>query len=151
MPFNTSDRKFELAGRKSDIIKVGGRRVSAREIEEALHRTGLFSDAAVAPFYSRRTCSEKIGAIVVLREGGDADRRAIRKKCRELLPPFKVPDKIVFVEKIARTLTGKVRHSDIHRLMGCLNSSKPTRSTPSVSFWRLEKCWGEKFPLTIVF
>ena len=109
--------KFELAGRKSDIIKVGGRRVSAREIEEALHRTGLFSDAAVAPFYSQSTCSEKIGAIVVLHEGGDADRRAIRKKCRELLPSFKVPDKIVFVEKIPRTLTGKVRYSDIHKLM----------------------------------
>ena len=111
------DGKFELAGRKSDIIKVGGKRVSAREIEEALHRTGLFSDAVVAPYYNKRSCSEKIGAIVVLSEGGDADRKAIRKKCRELLPPFKVPDKIVFVETIPRTRTGKVRYSDIHTLM----------------------------------
>ncbi|MFH1437929.1 MAG: class I adenylate-forming enzyme family protein [Pseudomonadota bacterium] len=111
------DGKFELAGRKSDIIKVGGKRVSAREIEEALHRTGLVYDVAVAPYYNRRSCSEKIGAIVVLVEGGDADRRAIRKKCRELLPSFKVPDKIVFVEKIPRTRTGKVRYSDIHTLL----------------------------------
>lgn len=107
------DGTFRLDGRKGGIIKVGGKRVSIKEIEDGLFTTGLVSDAVVVSFFSAEAGCEKIGAAVVFKEGVEADRTLLRRKCCENLPPYKVPDRIVVVEKIPRAQTGKVRHSDI--------------------------------------
>jgi acyl-coenzyme A synthetase/AMP-(fatty) acid ligase len=113
----SQDGRFLLEGRRSGIIKVGGKRVSAEEIEEALLGTGLVADAAVAPFVGGEGAGEKIGALVVLKEGVGAGRADLRRRCCESLPPYKVPDRIVFVRRIPRGPTGKARTKDVEKLL----------------------------------
>ncbi len=107
------DGTFLLEGRRGNIIKVAGRRVSVKEVEEGLFATGMVADAVVHPFYDEKAGCDKIGALVVLKRGAAGGRRAIRKKCAETLAAHKIPDRIRLVKKIPRTQAGKVRLRDL--------------------------------------
>ena len=108
---------FRLTGRKGGIIKIGGKRVSVREIEEGIFSTGLVDDAVVVSYYSEEAGCDKVGAAVVLKTGVAATRTELRRRCCEHLAPAKVPDRIVLVERIPRSQTGKVHLPDIEAWM----------------------------------
>jgi acyl-coenzyme A synthetase/AMP-(fatty) acid ligase len=109
------DGTFLLEGRRGNIIKVAGRRVSVKEVEEGLFATGMVEDAAVHPFYDEKAGCDKIGAVVVLRKEVRGGRRALRKKCAGSMAAHKVPDRIVLADRIPRTQAGKIRLRDLKR------------------------------------
>ena len=92
-----SDGFLYLAGRKKELIKVGGEQVSPFEVEEALHRHPAVHIALTCGI-PNDLLGEVVGAVVVLSPStaGDCDHReilaSIKQHCvNEGLPPFKVP------------------------------------------------------------
>jgi malonyl-CoA/methylmalonyl-CoA synthetase len=101
------DREFvKVLGRTSvDIIKSGGYKLSALEIEEALREYPSVDDAAVIGVEDA-TWGEAVVAVVlassVVGEG------ALREFLKSRLAPYKLPKAFCFVDEFPRNLMGKV-------------------------------------------
>jgi long-chain acyl-CoA synthetase len=107
-----ADGFFFHAGRAKEIFKVGGHRVGPAEIEHALERHPEVAEAAVVAVKSE-LAGEAAAAFVVRRKGGAVGETELRRFCRELLPAYKVPATITFVEKLPRNAAGKLLRAQI--------------------------------------
>lgn len=105
-----------IVGRRSDMIKSGAHRISPKEIEEAILEMRGVGEAAVLGMPDE-ILGEAVYAVIEPVEGAILERKAVILHCRERLPAYKVPKKIVFVEKIPKTSSGKVRRQDLPDLI----------------------------------
>ena len=97
-----------LLGRTSvDILKSGGYKMSALEIEEVLRAHPAVADAAVVGIPDE-AWGERVVAAVVARDSVDAE--ALREHARAHLPGYKVPRDFVIstVDDLPRNALGKV-------------------------------------------
>jgi acyl-CoA synthetase (AMP-forming)/AMP-acid ligase II/thioesterase domain-containing protein len=101
-----------LKGRIKDLINRGGEKVSPREIEDRLAEHPSVADAAVFPL-PHRTLGEDVAAAVVLRPGLGADERDLRRFVALTLADFKVPCRVLIVDGIPRSSSGKVRRQEL--------------------------------------
>lgn len=104
---------YRLLGRAStDILKVGGHKVSALEIEEVLRLHPAISDCAVVgiddPEWGHRVC-----VAVELRSGADLSVAALQGWARERLAPYKIPRALHCVPALPRNAMGKVVKPDV--------------------------------------
>ena len=97
-----------LVGRKKEIIKVGGRRVSPKEIEEVILSVHEVIDCTVEGIFDE-ILGEGIKASVVLKEGCDRldIKEKILKMCKKKLSLFKIPQIICFENMINMNSAGK--------------------------------------------
>ncbi len=104
-----ADGYVRIVGRKStDIIKTGGFKVGAGEIESALLEHPAVSEAAVKGVPDD-DLGERISAWVVLRDGAPApDQKQLVDHVVTLLTPHKRPRTIHFVTELPRNAMGKV-------------------------------------------
>jgi malonyl-CoA/methylmalonyl-CoA synthetase len=107
---------YRILGRQStDIIKTGGYKVSALEIEEVLRTHPSVMEVAVVgkedPQWGEAVC-----AALVLEEGAVLSYEELRTWGKEKLAPYKVPSKIIFVKDLSRNPMGKVTKPDVKRL-----------------------------------
>ena len=100
---------YRLLGRSSvDIIKTGGEKVSALEIEEVLRTHPQVSDCAVVGLDDDEW-GQRVAAAVVAEPGGpDIDADALRAWGKQQLAAAKVPSRYVFVDELPRNTLGKV-------------------------------------------
>lgn len=106
--FLDGDGLLRLVGRDSEIIKVAGVKVHAREVEEVIQRNPLVADAAVIgrPHPSLGEC---VVAYVELVEAAASNAvRSVLRNARDSLPVTKAPRRVIVVETLPRTGTGKV-------------------------------------------
>jgi acyl-CoA synthetase (AMP-forming)/AMP-acid ligase II len=96
-----------VVGRKKEIIKSGGNRLSAKEIEDHLLAHEKILEACVVGV-ADDVLGEAIRAVVVLKPGVEADRNEILHYCRLHLANFKVPKQILFVDTLPKYQSGKV-------------------------------------------
>lgn len=112
--FRTGDRAvvedgaYRILGRTSvDILKTGGEKVSALEIEDVLRSFEGVEDCAVVgvpdPRWGDRVC-----AAVVPTEPLAVETEALRSFAKERLAPYKVPKDILIVPDLPRNAMGKV-------------------------------------------
>lgn len=97
-----------LAGRKTAVINLAGRKVFPEEIEAVLNRHPAVRESRV---YGRRHAhlGEVVEADVVLAQP-DTDPELVREFCREHLAPYKTPTRLHVVSTLPRTAaTGKIR------------------------------------------
>lgn len=80
-------------GRRDEMIKTSGYRVSPTEIEEALYATQLVGEAA-AFGVPHPVLAQAIVVVATPGEMGSLDQATLLAACRERLPPFMVPAKI---------------------------------------------------------
>jgi malonyl-CoA/methylmalonyl-CoA synthetase len=107
---------YRLLGRTSvDIIKTGGYKVSALEIEEALRECPDVEECAVVgvedPEWGERVC-----AAIVPRAGRDPSPERIERWVRERLAAYKVLRRVLIVPELPRNAMGKVVKPDVRRL-----------------------------------
>ncbi|MGZ4961248.1 MAG: class I adenylate-forming enzyme family protein [Limisphaerales bacterium] len=96
-----------LAGRKTAVINLAGRKVFPEEIESVLNRHPAVSESR-AYGTAHPHLGELVEAEVVLRETATTD--ALRDFCRVHLSTDKVPSRFHLVKLIAKTaVTGKIR------------------------------------------
>ncbi len=103
---------FYIVSRKSDIIKSGSHRIGPKEIEDILAGHPAVQEVAVVGIPDD-ILDERIRACVVLREDADCSEKELLKHCRLELPAYKVPQEFVFLERLPKTATGKIRKSEL--------------------------------------
>jgi acyl-CoA synthetase (AMP-forming)/AMP-acid ligase II len=101
------DGYIYVIGRKKEIIKTGGNRVSVKEIEERILAFSKVSEVAVFGV-DDDLLGEAIKAVIVTKPGQDCDDAEIRKFCRVELADHKIPKHIVFMSKLPKYQTGKI-------------------------------------------
>ncbi len=107
---------YRILGRLStDIIKTGGYKVSALEIEEMLRTHPLVTEAAVVGIADSQW-GERVCAAMVLKEGAVLTEAEVRKWGKERLAPYKTPSKAIFVDRLPRNAMGKVTKPDVKTL-----------------------------------
>jgi len=102
-----------LVGRKTDLIKCAGERISALEIEEVLAAHPGVLEAAVAG-EPHPILGESVHAFVV-RRADDVSEEELRRHCALHLTHHKIPRSWTFLNELPRTASGKVQK---HRLPG---------------------------------
>lgn len=103
---------FILGRQSADIIKSGGEKVSALEVERELLSLPEVAEAAVLAVPSGRW-GQKVGAVVVLSPERDAQGGAwkpmdMRRALRGRLANYKIPQVLRVVDRIERNAMGKI-------------------------------------------
>ena len=107
---------YRILGRQSvDIIKTGGYKVSALEVEEALRQHPAVRECAVVGVLDEEW-GERVAVAVVLSRGEELSLDPLRAWCKERLAPYKIPSRLVTVEDLPRNSMGKVTKPDVKRL-----------------------------------
>jgi acyl-CoA ligase (AMP-forming) (exosortase A-associated) len=99
-----------FVGRRDDMIKTSGYRVSPNEVEEVAYQSGLIRDA-VAIGSPHMTLGQAILLIVTVPATTDSTAStlgALLQRCREQLPNFMVPLKCILEAELPRNPNGKI-------------------------------------------
>ncbi len=99
-----------IVGRKREILKVGGHRVSPLEIEECLYDVPGVAEAAVVGVEDP-LLGEAAVAFVVGSVGQALLAEEILRALKERLPAFKVPRSVVILDALPKNQAGKVQKS----------------------------------------
>ena len=97
-----------IVARKKEIIKVGGKRVSPKEIEEIILSLPEVVDCTVSGIPDD-ILGEVIKADITIQNKVDKNlmKEKVISTCAEKLSMFKIPQKIVFDTSIKMNATGK--------------------------------------------
>ncbi len=103
-----ADGTIAVYGRGSVSINTGGEKVFPEEVEKALKSHPAVFDAIVVGTPSDRWGSQ-VTAVVQLRRGEEPSPEAaeLREHCRAHLAGYKLPRKVVFVDAVRRSPSGK--------------------------------------------
>jgi malonyl-CoA/methylmalonyl-CoA synthetase len=106
---------YKIVGRKSvDIIKSGGYKISALEIEEVLRNHSDIKDCAVVGIPDAEW-GEVICASLVLSEE-TIDIEALKVWVKENLAGYKTPRKYIIQDDLPRNVMGKVTKNELKKL-----------------------------------
>jgi malonyl-CoA/methylmalonyl-CoA synthetase len=110
------DGYYRILGRRSvDIIKTGGYKVSALEIEEVLRTHPDIGECAVVGVLDERW-GERVCAAVEMPEDSGLTLQALQEWAREHLAPYKLPRDLCRVESLPRNAMGKVMKPEVAKL-----------------------------------
>jgi malonyl-CoA/methylmalonyl-CoA synthetase len=106
---------YRILGRTNiDILKTGGHKVSALEIEEALREHPAIAECAVVGVPDPEW-GERVAAAIVLKDVSDSlndghalDLPSLRSWARELLAAHKLPSRLLVLDGLPRNAMGKV-------------------------------------------
>ncbi len=110
-----ADGHYTCLGRTNDMLKASGIWVAPAEVEARLHAHQAVANAIVVAALDADGL-EKPVAFVILRSGQHATETELIEFCRQGLPSFKRPRRIVFVGEYPVTHTGKVRRVELRQL-----------------------------------
>lgn len=101
-----------IVGRKSQMIKSGGHRISPKEIEETILEIPGVHEVAVVGVEDE-ILGESITAYVVPKGRGVIESQVVRRHCMERLSIHQVPRDVLFVDELPKTATGKVKKHEL--------------------------------------
>ena len=111
------DGYYRIMGRSSiDIIKSGGYKLSALEIEGKLLAHPAIAEVAVLGIEDR-TWGEAVAAVVVLRPGAELTGEDLKAWCEGRLSSYKIPKHLVVMESLPRNAMGKVVKPKLKELL----------------------------------
>jgi long-chain acyl-CoA synthetase len=105
-----------IAGRKDDLIKRGGEKVSIVHVQQTLQASGRFVDVAVLAV-SDDILGHVPVAFVVPREPKSFRASKLLRELRGMLPPASLPSRIIAVEAVPRTGSGKAIRAELQALL----------------------------------
>jgi len=110
------DGVYKILGRDSvDIIKSGGYKISALEIEEALRQHPDILECSVVGVEDIEW-GERVCAAIITAEKSDLNPDMLRVWCKQRLAPYKIPANILQVSVLPRNVMGKVVKPEIMKL-----------------------------------
>jgi len=101
------DGYLYIMDRKKDMIISGGENIYPAEIEDSLRGHPKVADVGVIGF-SDEKWGEAVKAVVVLKEGEELTEEDLIQWSQGKIGRFKIPKKVVFIDAIPRTPTGKI-------------------------------------------
>jgi acyl-CoA ligase (AMP-forming) (exosortase A-associated) len=119
-----SDGFLYFVGRRDEMIKTSGYRVSPTEVEEVAYGTGLVGDA-VALGLPDPALGQQVVLVVSTPAGGTVDPAVLLAAMKQVLPGYMVPRRVEIRAQIPRSPNGKF---DRTRLRGELapDAAEPT-------------------------
>ncbi|HJV72537.1 class I adenylate-forming enzyme family protein [Ideonella sp.] len=114
--FRTDDEGWlYFVGRRDDIIKCRGEKVSPRAVEDALYALDGVQEAAVVGVPDP-LLGQAIVAYLVPAPGRVPSEREVIRHCMDRLDNGVAPQRVVFVDTLPKTDSGKVRKADLATL-----------------------------------
>ncbi len=110
-----ADGYFWFVGRRDDVIKTSGYRVGPFEVESALLEHAAVAESAVVGVPDERL-GQRIKAYVVLapgHTGSETLTRELQEHVKKTTAPYKYPREIEFVTELPKTVSGKIRRTDL--------------------------------------
>jgi acyl-CoA ligase (AMP-forming) (exosortase A-associated) len=108
-----ADGFLYFIGRRDEMIKTSGYRVSPSEIEEALHASGLVAECC-AYGVEDETLGQRIHLVVVPAGTETLSAETLLQACRSRLPSYMLPAQIEIRTTLPRNANGKI---DRHQLI----------------------------------
>ena len=96
-----------FVGRKDDMIKTSGYRVSPSELEELLYSSGMVSEVA-AIGVSHWRLGQAIVVVVVPVAEQPIEEQQITKYCQKHMPSYMMPSKVIIKSSLVRNPNGKI-------------------------------------------
>ena len=119
------DGAYRLLGRTAiDIIKTGGFKVSALEIEEVLRTHPAIAECAVIGLADPEW-GERVAAAVELGDTCALTLPELQQWAKEHLAPYKVPRALHVVKALPRNAMGKVLKPDVAALFSASSRTEP--------------------------
>ena len=114
-PYRTGDRierkadgLYYFRGRIDRMVKIRGYRVEPGEVEAALGKHAAVRQAAVIVHDDERLGKTLRAFTAMGQHAAGVDERELRGFLAEVLPGYMVPERIVLLDELPRTVTGKV-------------------------------------------
>ncbi|MFK8053404.1 MAG: acyl-CoA ligase (AMP-forming), exosortase A system-associated [Woeseiaceae bacterium] len=111
-----ADGYLYFVGRKDDMIKTSGYRVSPTDLEESLYASGIVSEAG-AFGVDDHALGQRIVVCLVAREGVETPEKALQQYCRKELPSYMVPSEYIWHDALPRNPNGKIDRATIARTL----------------------------------
>jgi acyl-CoA synthetase (AMP-forming)/AMP-acid ligase II len=102
------------SGRLSDTINRGGEKFGPVEVEEALRAHPAVADVAVVGI-SDDEMGQRVGAAVVAQRPITLDE--LRSHCRDRIAYFKLPERLMIVDQLPYSETGKINRRQLAALI----------------------------------
>jgi benzoate-CoA ligase len=112
-----NDGTYTFLGRNSDMIKAGGIWVSPAEVESALIEHVDVLEVAVVGARNDEGLEEVV-AFVVPATGATPDPAELEQHCRDRMASFKRPRRILVVDELPKTATGKIQRFALRHALG---------------------------------
>ena len=107
-----SEGYLYFVGRKDDMIKSRGEKVSPREIEDVLYSLDGVVEAAVVGVPDP-ILVQAIKAYITRRAGSSIDEKFVLRHCAQRLEDFMMPKIVEFRDSLPKTSTGKISKREI--------------------------------------
>jgi amino acid adenylation domain-containing protein len=101
-----------FVGRKDDIIKTKGEKVSPREVEEVLYGLEGIAEAVVVGVPDP-VLGEAVKAVVTLRAGSAISEQEILRHCSRHLEDFMIPKFVEFRAALPKSANGKISRREL--------------------------------------
>ena len=109
-----TDGFLYFVGRRDNLIKSSGFRVSPNEVEDAIFQTGLVREAAVVGV-ADEMLGQSITAFIVPAEGKEVSASDVLTKTATLLPRHMVPKTVEIRPVLPKTSSGKTNYSALRQ------------------------------------
>ncbi len=113
--YKDEDGYLYFVGRKDDMIKTKGERVSPKELENILCTIEGVSEAAVIGIPDE-ILGQAIKAFIVLKPGFNLNENDILRFCKENVEIFMIPKFIEFIDSLPKTPNGKIDKKKLKEL-----------------------------------
>jgi long-chain acyl-CoA synthetase len=105
-----------FVGRKDDIIKSRGEKVSPKEVEDVLYSLSGVAEAAVVGIPDP-VLGQAIKAVITLQEGARLTEDEVLRHCAGHLEDFMVPKFVELRNSLPKTSTGKINKRELRALV----------------------------------
>ncbi len=104
--YRDTDGNFYLAGRRKELINVGGKKVSPQEVEDAVCSLGV-EDCICVGMEDPNGILGEVPKVYIVKNGTDMPFDEIRRKLAPLLEDYKIPAAFDWIDEIPKTSSGK--------------------------------------------
>jgi acyl-CoA ligase (AMP-forming) (exosortase A-associated) len=108
-----------FVGRRDNMIKSSGFRISPTEVEEALFQSETLREAAVIGIPDE-VLGQAVKGFVVPRDGEVLNAETLLGFCAERMPRYMVPKALEILDALPKTTSGKVDYPALRRREGLL-------------------------------
>jgi benzoate-CoA ligase family protein len=122
---------YTCLGRTGDMLKASGIWLAPAEVEARLMKHEAVEQAVVVGAVDPNGL-EKPVAYIIARRGAEVDEQDLIAFCRDGLPPYARPRRVIRVEAFPTTATGKVRRVEL-RSMAAGVLAEPATAEPATA------------------
>lgn len=124
--YKTGDRGFYkdnylyITGRADNQVKVGGNRIEIEDVEQHLNSSSIVCESAVG-IQTHNNINSLIALVVLNNDGKELDQvnafLTIKKEMMKIVESFKIPQKILFVDSLPKTVSNKIDRNTLKKVI----------------------------------